>query len=155
MLVFRKIWLALFSCYLRFEIHLFALLPTSLTFYYLKLTWLKTSNFSMTLLLTFSYFFYYLKMIELRNRTTIVFCHIFWMHTMLGHFYCRDYIRIIISSQMVWNMFKVNIKNTRTKSLTSFWCFYCWLGTYFKSFSSVSIIDFEQVNVSWGNSGIV
>ena len=27
MFVFRKIWCALFSCYLRFEIHPFALLP--------------------------------------------------------------------------------------------------------------------------------
>ena len=40
-------------------------------------------------------------------------------------------------------------KNTRTTSLMSFWCFYYWLGTYFTPFSSVSIIDFEQVNVSW------
>ena len=28
MFVFRKIWRALLSCYLRFEIHTFALLPT-------------------------------------------------------------------------------------------------------------------------------
>ena len=46
---------------------------------------------------------------------------------------------------MVWNMFKVNNKNTRT----SFWCFYCWLWTYFTPFSSVSIVDFEQANVNW------
>ena len=35
-------------------------------------------------------------------------------------------------------MFTVNNKDTRTTSLT-----------YFTPFSSVSIIDFEQVNVSW------
>ena len=35
-------------------------------------------------------------------------------------------------------MFKVNNNNTRTTSMT-----------YFTSFSSVSFIDFEQVNVSW------
>ena len=29
MLVFQKIWRALFSCYLRFEIRPFALLPTT------------------------------------------------------------------------------------------------------------------------------
>ena len=46
-------------------------------------------------------------------------------------------------------MFKVNNKNTRATSMTSFWCFYCSLLTYFISFPSVSIIDFEQVNVSW------
>ena len=26
---------------------------------------------------------------------------------------------------MVWNMFKVNYKNTRSTSIMSFWCFYC------------------------------
>ena len=35
-------------------------------------------------------------------------------------------------------MFKVNNNNTRTTSMT-----------YFTPFSSVSFIDFEQVNVSW------
>ena len=39
-----------------------------------------------------------------------------------------------------WNMFKVNIKNSRMTSLT-----------YFTPFSNVSIFDFEQVNVSWVN----
>ena len=48
----------------------------------------------------------------------------------------------------VWNMFKVNNKNTRTMSLTSFWWIYCYLWTYFITFSSASIVDFEQVNVS-------
>ena len=45
-------------------------------------------------------------------------------------------------------MFKVNNKNTRTTSVTSFWGFYCWLWTYFTPFSSVFIVDFELVNVS-------
>ena len=35
-------------------------------------------------------------------------------------------------------MFKVTNKNTRMTSLT-----------YFTTFSSVSVVDFEQVNVSW------
>ena len=38
-------------------------------------------------------------------------------------------------------------------SVTSFWCFYSELSTYFTIFSSVSIADFEQVNISW--EGIV
>ena len=38
----------------------------------------------------------------------------------------------------VWNMFKVYNKNSRT---TSVW--------WFTTFCSVSIVDFEQVNVSW------
>ena len=32
--------------------------------------------------------------------------------------------------------------------MTSFWCFYCWLWTYFTPFSSASNGDFEQVNVN-------
>ena len=35
-------------------------------------------------------------------------------------------------------MFKANYKNTRMTPLT-----------YFTAFSTVSIVDFEQVNVSW------
>ena len=46
-------------------------------------------------------------------------------------------------------MFKVNNKNTRTTSLTSFWCFYCQLQTYFAPFSRISIADFEQINIGW------
>ena len=44
-------------------------------------------------------------------------------------------------------MFKVNNKNTKTTLLTSFWCFCCYLWTHFMF--NVSIVDFEQVNVSW------
>ena len=50
-------------------------------------------------------------------------------------------------------MLEVNHKNTRTTSLTSFWCFYCKLWTYFIPFSSVSIVNFEQINVSWAGKG--
>ena len=32
-------------------------------------------------------------------------------------------------------------------SISSFWCLYCLLWTYFTPFSSASIVDFEQVNV--------
>ena len=41
--------------------------------------------------------------------------------------------------EKVWNMYKVNNKETRTASLT-------W---YFTPFSSFSTVDFEQENVSW------
>ena len=44
-------------------------------------------------------------------------------------------------------MFKVNNKDTRATSMTSCWCLYCWI--YFAHCSSVSIVDFEQVNVAW------
>ena len=46
-------------------------------------------------------------------------------------------------------MFKANYKDTRTKSMTSFWCRYCQLLTYLTPFSSFSIVEFEQVNVCW------
>ena len=49
----------------------------------------------------------------------------------------------------VWNMFKFNNKNTRTLSLTSFWCFIVNFWSYFTPFSCIFIVDFEQVNVSW------
>ena len=44
-------------------------------------------------------------------------------------------------------MFKLNNKNTRTTSLKSFQCFYCYLWTYLPPFSSVSIVDFEQAGL--------
>ena len=33
--------------------------------------------------------------------------------------------------------------------MTSFCCFYCCVWTYFTPFPSVSIVEFEHVNVSW------
>ena len=50
--------------------------------------------------------------------------------------------------------------NTKTTSLTSFWCLYCQLpvsllSTYFIPFSSVFIVDFEQVNVCWVSYQII
>ena len=42
-------------------------------------------------------------------------------------------------------MFKVRNKNIRTASLKSFWC---------TPFPSVSIVDFEQVNISCGNVSV-
>ena len=54
----------------------------------------------------------------------------------------------------VWNMFKVNNQSTRMASATSLW-YYCWqLWTYCTPFSSVCIVDFEQLNVSWENYDI-
>ena len=37
-------------------------------------------------------------------------------------------------------------------SMTSFWCLYCKLWTYFTPCSSVSIVNFEQVNADWDNA---
>ena len=44
-----------------------------------------------------------------------------------------------------WNVFKVNNKDTRTTSLTSFWCLYCWLWTNITHCLGISII----VNADW------
>ena len=49
----------------------------------------------------------------------------------------------------VWNMFKVNNKDTKTTSVMSLKCFYCQLWTYITPLSIVSIAKFEQVNVNW------
>ena len=49
----------------------------------------------------------------------------------------------------MWNLFKVNNKDTRTTSMTSFWFLYCWLWIDFTRSSGVSIVNFEQVNKSW------
>ena len=47
-------------------------------------------------------------------------------------------------------LFKINKKNTRLmRSITSFWCFYCQFWTDFKHSSRVSIVDLEQVHISW------
>ena len=43
-------------------------------------------------------------------------------------------------------MFKVNKKETKTTSLTSFWFLYCSFLTYLISCPSVSIANFEKVN---------
>ena len=67
-----------------------------------------------------------------------------FMDTTQVRFTCSKTI-IETLAKKVWNMFKVNNKNTRTTSLTSFWRFYCLLWTYFTPFTSVSINDFEQV----------
>ena len=44
-------------------------------------------------------------------------------------------------------MFKVDNKNFRATSLASFWRFYCQFETYSTPFSSVAIVEFEQLNV--------
>ena len=43
-------------------------------------------------------------------------------------------------------------KNTRTISMTSFWCLYYWLWTDFPHISGVSYVDFQYVNTAWQKS---
>ena len=45
-----------------------------------------------------------------------------------------------------WNMFKVNNKDTRTTPMASI---YVFIWTYFTPCSSVSIFNFEQLNIGW------
>ena len=49
----------------------------------------------------------------------------------------------------VWNLFKINNDDTRTTSITSFWGLYCYPKAVFTHRSSVSIVDFKQVNSGW------
>ena len=47
------------------------------------------------------------------------------------------------------NLFKVNNIDPRTMSLTSFWCLYYSLWTYFKHCFGVWFVNVEQDNASW------
>ena len=49
----------------------------------------------------------------------------------------------------VWNEFEVNNNNTRTTSMTFSGVFIVNFKHILHLFSSVSFVDFEQVNVSW------
>ena len=51
-------------------------------------------------------------------------------------------------SKKVWIRFKVNNRNTRTTLLMFFWYVYCLFWTYFTPCSSVSNVDFVQINAS-------
>ena len=46
----------------------------------------------------------------------------------------------------LWDMFKVNQKDTKMVTVKSFWSLYFSLHRYFTPFSIVSIVDLEQVN---------
>ena len=49
----------------------------------------------------------------------------------------------------MWNLLKVNSKDTRTVSMT-FWCLYCLLWTDFNHFN-VANVSIAQVNAGWKN----
>ena len=46
-------------------------------------------------------------------------------------------------------MFKVNNKETRETSMTSFWYLYCWLWAYFTYLPTISIVGFKKVSFCW------
>ena len=48
----------------------------------------------------------------------------------------------------MWNLFKVNSKDTRTTEMASFWCLYCSISHLVLVFL-FSIVNFEQVNAGW------
>ena len=56
-----------------------------------------------------------------------------------------------IHQNKVWNLFRVNNRDIRTTSITSFWCLYeLWADLI--HCSGVSIVDLEQVNAVWVGS---
>ena len=57
--------------------------------------------------------------------------------------------KLITETLVMWNIFKVNNKDTRTTPMASLWRIYCYLQTYFTPCPSVSIINFYQVNADW------
>ena len=46
----------------------------------------------------------------------------------------------------MWNLFRVNNKDTRTTPLTFFWHLYCF---FWADFTHSFIVEFEQVNDGW------
>ena len=46
-------------------------------------------------------------------------------------------------------VFGLDSEETRMTPLTSCWCLYCLLWAWLAPFSSVSVVDFGQVNVGW------
>ena len=64
-----------------------------------------------------------------------------------------------VTNRNTWKRYEIYSKLTTktpeprhwrwTTSLALFWIFYCYFWTYFTPFSSVSIVDCEQINVSW------
>ena len=55
-------------------------------------------------------------------------------------------VQSTVKTSEVWNLFKVYNKDTRTTSVTSFWCLYSEPWTDFIHCYEVSIVDFEQIN---------
>ena len=51
----------------------------------------------------------------------------------------------IETSEQCVKFVQINNKDTRTTSITSFWCLYCKLWTYFTPCSCVSIVNFAHV----------
>ena len=51
----------------------------------------------------------------------------------------------------VWNLLKAKNNDNRATSLTSFWCRYFKIYTYFTNYLGVSAVDFEQVHAGWVN----
>ena len=49
----------------------------------------------------------------------------------------------------MWNIFRVNNKDTRATPIKWFWCLYCKLWMDSAHYFDVSINDFEQVNADW------
>ena len=81
-----------------------------------------------------------------QTSLSITYCFATFQPTKLVNIYL---LKSNKHTKKLWNMFKVNNTITRATSITSLWCFYFYLRTCFTPFSIVSIVDFEQLNVSW------
>ena len=61
-----------------------------------------------------------------------------WFTVQIWIFPVGIYLFKAIHQNNVWNLFKVSNKNTRTTSMTPFWCFYCSLWTGFTHCTGIS-----------------
>ena len=90
---------------------------------------------------------------KLKSKTLVTWLYYpyCWLRTHSGHLSLMLSIRhLFVWSQQwkhqnnVWNLFKVINRDTRIISVTSLWCLYCWLWTYFTHSSVVSIVDTDK-----------
>ena len=75
-----------------------------------------------------------------------------FLNSFIVNRYFKICFEVFWNLQVFWNqecLIKVDNKNIRTTSMTQFWGFYYEPWTYSTHLSSVSIADFDQVNVSW------
>ena len=77
----------------------------------------------------------------MKERLNVVFIKSGFVSSQLAVTYSKS----MIKHYKLWNMFKINNSDTRTRPLASFWRLYCYLWTHFAPCSSVFIANFEHV----------
>ena len=111
-------------------------------------SWNMTYDWTQVLAVIYLYFPPYIKTLKLSKCDSTLRFTVIQRPFIQKTFNCSKSI-IKIHYKKMWNMFKINNKDTTTTLMTSLWCLYCLLWKYFIPVFSVSIVDFGQVNVFW------